>query len=196
MTGSKNGAGSRAPPSKSSLARRSECSILVPTNMKAERSAEDEVVKIAQGLKILSVETRLRILRLLRERNLCVGALACRLGLTQGAVSQHLKVLHEAGLVTAERRGYYVHYRVNEDALVRLRERIDELLEFAGPLSNVEAGNLQGTEEETMRCGKREINYEEDRRVKPGECSLEQICESPGAEAPIPVHPRKAPTEP
>jgi len=113
--------------------------------MKAQTSAEDEVAKIAQGLKILSVKTRLRILMLLRERNLCVGALACRLGLTQGAVSQHLKVLHEAGFVTAERQGYYVHYRVNEDALARWRERIDELLEFAGPLSKAERAKGMST---------------------------------------------------
>jgi len=33
-----------------------------------------------------------------------------------------------------------------------------------------------------MRCGKREINCEEDRRVKPGECSLEQIRECHGTE--------------
>jgi len=88
---------------------------------------ETEIVRASQTLKILSVETRLRILVLLRDRDLCVGALACRLGLTQGAVSQHLKVLRDAGLVSAERDGYYVHYRVDEGALVRCRDGIDGL---------------------------------------------------------------------
>ena len=115
------------------------------TNMNAERSAEGMVANVAPGLKILSVETRLYILMLLRERNLCVGALACRLGLSQGAVSQHLRVLREAGFVTAERQGYYVHYRVNEDALARWRERFDELLEFAGPLSKAERAKGMST---------------------------------------------------
>lgn len=88
----------------------------------------DQIEDVCQRLRILSVETRLRMLVLLRERDLCVGALACRLGLTQGAVSQHLKVLRDAGIVAAERDGYYVHYRVNADRLGEWREQIDELL--------------------------------------------------------------------
>jgi len=89
---------------------------------------DDQIMKIAQQLKILSVETRLRMLLSLRDRNLCVGALACRLGLTQGAVSQHLKILRDAGLVTAKREGYYVHYRVDEDELGQWQRGIDGLL--------------------------------------------------------------------
>jgi len=84
---------------------------------------------MSQTLRILSVETRLRMMMLLRDRNLCVGALACRLGLTQGAVSQHLKVLRDAGFVTAEREGYYVHYRVDENELARRSVGISRLFE-------------------------------------------------------------------
>ena len=82
-----------------------------------------------QKLRILSVETRLRILSLLAKRDLCVGALACQLGVTQGAVSQHLKILRDAGLVMAERDGYYVHYRVDRQALADWQRALDELLE-------------------------------------------------------------------
>ncbi len=73
--------------------------------------------KLARICKVLSVETRLRILSLLRCHPLCVGALAAHLDITQGAVSQHLRILRDAGVVSPERRGYYVHYAVNEDAL-------------------------------------------------------------------------------
>ncbi len=72
---------------------------------------------LAKTCKSLSVDTRVRLLRLLGDQSLCVGALASRLGVTPGAVSQHLRVLREAGLVTPEKRGYFVHYRVNRRAL-------------------------------------------------------------------------------
>ena len=80
-------------------------------------------------LKVLSVDTRLRIVELLKGRALCVNALAARLGVTQGAVSQHLRVMRDAGLVTDERRGYYVHYRLNEETLAAWQEGINMLLD-------------------------------------------------------------------
>jgi ArsR family transcriptional regulator len=66
--------------------------------------------------KALGSETRLEILRLLSRQALCVGALAARLDITQSAASQHLQVLRRAGLVAAEKRGYYVHYRLSDQA--------------------------------------------------------------------------------
>jgi len=89
----------------------------------------DQIAQMSKTLRILSVESRLRMLLLLRDRNLCVGALACHLGLTQGAVSQHLKVLRDAGFLTAERKGYYVHYRVDENELARCSVGITWLFE-------------------------------------------------------------------
>ena len=83
---------------------------------------------LARVLKALSVDARLRIVRLLKGRALCVGALSGRLDVTQGAVSQHLRILRDAGLVTGEKRGYYVHYRLNEPQLARWKGRIAELL--------------------------------------------------------------------
>jgi len=84
---------------------------------------------LAGMLKVLAVETRVRIIRLLKEHPLCVGALSARLDVTQGAVSQHLRVLREAGLVSAEKRGYFVHYRLNEKMLGQWKMRMDTLLE-------------------------------------------------------------------
>ena len=55
-------------------------------------------------------------------------ALAARLDVTQGAVSQHLRVMRDAGLVIDEKRGYYVHYRLNKEALGAWRQAIDRLL--------------------------------------------------------------------
>ena len=90
---------------------------------------DNEAENLARLLKVLSVGTRVRIVQLLRGRALCVNALAGRLEVTQGAVSQHLRVLRDAGLVMDEKRGYYVHYRVNEEALGRWREAIEKVFD-------------------------------------------------------------------
>lgn len=86
----------------------------------------DELTRL---LRILSVGTRVRIVRFLKGRSLCVNALASQLDVTQGAVSQHLRVMRNAGLVSGEKRGHYVHYRLNEETLAAWREQIDRLLD-------------------------------------------------------------------
>ena len=76
---------------------------------------KDEYEGKAVVFRALSVESRLGILDLLAGRTLCVGALAGALDISQGAVSQHLRILKDAGLVESERRGCFIHYRVSED---------------------------------------------------------------------------------
>lgn len=93
------------------------------THGAASRST-DAAARLAWALKALSAPARLRIIDLLRDRALCVNALTVRLGLTQGAVSQHLRVLREAGFVVCEKRGYYVHYMLNPPMLKELRESL------------------------------------------------------------------------
>ena len=77
-----------------------------------------EIEELAEIFKALSDPTRLKLVRLLSEQSegectgpcngtgfLCVNALAHKLGVTQSAVSQHLRILRQAGLVRGERRG-------------------------------------------------------------------------------------------
>jgi DNA-binding transcriptional ArsR family regulator len=87
-----------------------------------------EADELSRLLKVLSVGTRVRIVQILKGRVLCMGALASQLDVTQGAVSQHLRVMRDAGLLLAEKRGYYVHYCLNEQTLNRWRKQIDGLL--------------------------------------------------------------------
>jgi len=75
----------------------------------------------------LSAQSRVRILGQLAGGALCVGALSRRLGLSAGAVSQHLNVLRKAGLVKAVRRGYFMHYRAAPDAMARCRGALNAL---------------------------------------------------------------------
>jgi DNA-binding transcriptional ArsR family regulator len=89
----------------------------------------NESDRVARLLNVLSVGTRVRIVQLLKGRALCVNALAARLDITQGAVSQHLRIMRDVELVIDERRGHHVHYRLNEDTLAAWREEIDQLLD-------------------------------------------------------------------
>jgi DNA-binding transcriptional ArsR family regulator len=87
---------------------------------------------LVRTLKALSSEPRLKILRLLKERSLCVSAITAKFGMTQSAVSQHLRVLKEAGLVKAEKRGYWMHYAAKRDQLRRYGNLIGKLFEVTG----------------------------------------------------------------
>ncbi len=87
-----------------------------------------ELDKVARIFKVLSVETRVRMIELLKYRSLCVNALARELGITPAAVSQHLRVLRDAEIVTAEKRGYFVHYRVNEVTMAQWKKLACRLL--------------------------------------------------------------------
>lgn len=87
----------------------------------------------AELFKALSCDTRLRILDMLRGGALCVGALSARLDVTQGAVSQHLRILRSAGLVAAEKRGCYVHYVLNQDTLADLEQAVSALARTPKP---------------------------------------------------------------
>jgi DNA-binding transcriptional ArsR family regulator len=84
--------------------------------------------KLARIFRLMAVDTRVRMIQLLKRRSLCVNALARSLGLTPAAISQHLRGLRDAGIVTAHKQGYFVHYRINEKALARWREAADGLL--------------------------------------------------------------------
>jgi len=100
--------------------------------MKEKKKADIE--EQAALFSILADPTRLKLLRLLsqqRESNaLCVNSLAHRLGVTQPAVSQHLKLLKKAGLVRGKKRGYRVHYFVELEALDTAQEVISAALQL------------------------------------------------------------------
>ena len=63
-----------------------------------------------QLFKALADETRLRILNLIRHRELCVCQIVDVLGLGQSKVSRHLAHLRNAGLVSDRREGLWMHY--------------------------------------------------------------------------------------
>ena len=80
---------------------------------------------MAKTFELLADPTRRRLLEALSEREQSVGALVERLGMSQPAVSRHLRVLREAGLVSARKDAQKRIYRLNPE---RLRE-LDAWLE-------------------------------------------------------------------
>jgi len=88
----------------------------------------DTNLELALMFKALAAPARIAMVRLLKNRALCVGALAKKLGITPGAVSQHLRILKEASLVKAEKRGYFMHYRLNQETLGRWKEALEQFL--------------------------------------------------------------------
>lgn len=83
--------------------------------------------KSAELFKLLSVDKRIEIIELLKKEPMSVNALAAALGITQSAVSQHLRVLKSAGLVKDERQGYWIYYSLNRDTLEKCRERLNRI---------------------------------------------------------------------
>jgi ArsR family transcriptional regulator, arsenate/arsenite/antimonite-responsive transcriptional repressor len=63
-------------------------------------------------MKALSDSNRVKIIKILEQRSLCVCEIQAVLGLAQPTVSKHLKVLEEAGLVTFFKKGLWVNYRL------------------------------------------------------------------------------------
>lgn len=79
----------------------------------------------------LADPTRRHIFELLRTKSSSVRALTDRLDVSQPAVSQHLKVLREAALVTATPRGASNIYSIDRAGLAELRHFVDELWDEA-----------------------------------------------------------------
>ena len=80
---------------------------------------------IVQMFRALGDETRLKILIMVARRRFCAKGIAKHLSISEAAVSQHLKILKEAGIITGEKLGYYVHYDVKEEALNELTNFIE-----------------------------------------------------------------------
>jgi DNA-binding transcriptional ArsR family regulator len=132
-------------------------------------------------LKALADEKRLQIVTILLHSDLCVGALARHLGVSKPAVSQHLRVLRKAGLVSGEKRGYWTHYTVERQALVRLIAELNRLAADAPPgpaaCRRIAAtpADLPGRKELVMcqNCCQQPTRLKD----KPQNCGPEQITE-------------------
>src|SRR3990170_2308570 len=82
----------------------------------------------SEMIRALSVETRLRIIELLKAKGpLGAKKIAGLIGITPAGVSQHLRTLRQAGLIRSERKGYWIPYSINEEALESCRQILNEV---------------------------------------------------------------------
>lgn len=72
----------------------------------------ENLVKI---FKALSDETRLKILMIISSKVICQKGISRHLQISDSAVSQHIRILKEANILTGYKEGYYVFYRINDD---------------------------------------------------------------------------------
>jgi ArsR family transcriptional regulator len=75
--------------------------------------------ELATMFKALSDETRLRIIKLLEQGELCVCDIVAALDMVQPKISFHLGALKEAGFIKDRRQGRWIHYRLNDADLFR-----------------------------------------------------------------------------
>jgi ArsR family transcriptional regulator, arsenate/arsenite/antimonite-responsive transcriptional repressor len=83
-----------------------------------------EARTLAERFRALSDPTRVAIVNRLAAAEVCVCDLTAACGLSQPTISHHLKVLREAGLVAAERRGTWAYYRLVPEAIEELRRTL------------------------------------------------------------------------
>jgi ArsR family transcriptional regulator len=94
-----------------------------------ESTIEQEVAVLA---KALGHPARVRIMRLLLARDACYcGQLIDELGLAQATVSQHLKVLRDAGLIVGEIEGLRTCYWASRERLAQIHDLLGGLLDEA-----------------------------------------------------------------
>src|SRR5258708_36505346 len=87
---------------------------------------------MSEVYKALADPTRRRILELLREREMSAGELAAHFQLAKPTLSGHFAVLREAGLVTPEKTGTTIIYRLNVSVLEEALMALMDAFKFQG----------------------------------------------------------------
>ncbi|MCP1727418.1 DNA-binding transcriptional ArsR family regulator [Natronospira proteinivora] len=97
-----------------------------PANLDLTPEARDE--QLAAMARALGNPARVRLLRYIASQDECIsGELVDYIGLAQSTVSEHLRILKEAGLVVAEPRPPRTCFKANRDALDRFRDLLNAL---------------------------------------------------------------------
>jgi DNA-binding transcriptional ArsR family regulator len=84
--------------------------------------------ELARILRALADDTRLRVLKLIAERPRTTQELAQLVGLSMSGVSKSIRLLSDAGLISAHREGYYVVYRLAPDRIAAVGSHITRFL--------------------------------------------------------------------
>lgn len=120
--------------------------------------------KQAELFKVLSLDTRIRIVELLKQKGpLGANEMSEMLGITPSAVSQHLKILKHAGLVRNERKGYWIPYEIDHDAMAQCKEVITQVCNCGcKETCRTQDTNMKGSEDNLALLLKREQELQEE----------------------------------
>ncbi len=91
-------------------------------------------IEIASGFHAFSDPLRIRVIELLREKELCVCELCDILKVSQSKLSFHLKTLKEASLVRARQEGRWVYYSLNLSQFVEMEQYLAEYRRYSPAL--------------------------------------------------------------
>ena len=84
-------------------------------------------MELDRMLKALGEPMRLKIYQALLERKHCVRSLSKKFGVSESAISQHMRVMKEAGFVYGEKYGYHMHYLPLQNAVDYLTEQFEKM---------------------------------------------------------------------
>ena len=84
-------------------------------------------MELDRMLKALGEPMRLKIYQSLLERKNCVSSLSKKFSISESAISKHMKVMKDAGLVYGEKYGYHTHYLPRQDAVDFLTEQFEKM---------------------------------------------------------------------
>lgn len=88
--------------------------------LKKNLITDERCIQLANFLKIFSDESRLKIISVLRNQEVCVCDLASVLGMTKSAVSHQLKILKLSMLVKSRREGKHIFYSLRDNHIVTI----------------------------------------------------------------------------
>ena len=119
-------------------------------------------LKPSEIFKVLAVETRVKIIKILKSNGpLGSKNIAELVGVTSAAVSQHLKILRQAGLVRSERKGYWIPYSIDEEALENCRQLLNEVCTCGcRGTGNFREIELSGSSLESLKKYEKELKNE------------------------------------
>ena len=145
-------------------------------------------MEIESMFKALGEPMRCKILLLLSQRKHCTRSLAGILGITESAVSQHLKVMKDAGLISGERYGHHVHYSpvpealdTMTNALVQIKANAEASVNGGGTCQCAMADG--GTGRQSACCHGNHAHAHEGRQCCHGGRAVNACCSTEPAES-------------
>ena len=106
--------------------------------------------KLITAMKVLSCETRLRILNLLLERECCVCEVMQALDISQSRASRNLSALYDAGFLKLRKKGLWSFYSVDEDGAPKYYSQLVDTVREA-----LEDNKILEADQERLRKAKR-----------------------------------------